>query len=652
MIIEQIQVSNFRSFDNCTVDLGGIQAIVGRNNVGKSNLLKAINLFMEASKRLLSEDCFHHHNTDDPIRIRLCFTDLNEWEKQQFQGWLYGDDTLIVERVFKKTGEDDYDISRAAIVKEPEPEWLKKSEINGDNIDEWWPNQDDLTVNGLDFGGQLGTSKPLVGEWEDAAEEFVEEHREALPFEEKRRHNPKGYKGVLKGALPEFILVPAVREMSEASKITKSSPFGQLIHSVLSRIEEDRKDDVRDRIGEVEGLLNRGEDRLEAIEDFESDLNDAIKDINQVDVEIAMEVPELDDLLETAELYAHDGTRTPVEDKGHGLQRSMIFTILRAYSDLATEQGEETASKSRIFAFEEPEIYQHPQSQRTLLSVFREIADSGDQILYTTHSSHFVNVSRFDEVCIMRKDGADENFCTEPTQLGVDQMLEDLEARKGVEGTPEGMRNQYANAFDTGISEGFFADKVVIVEGQSEKYILPIYARLLDYDFDRQNVAVVYGGGKGQLDRLLRIFAGFDIPTYLIFDGDKNNDDNQITDKTLELLRLMNQEVQKVTQLEDQIEDTFAVWGSKLETVLQQEIDQYDALAQEVRDHWGPVGKPLRHRFMAVQIEKKVSKGEAQPEDLVPPSIREVIEKIRVLDTPVEILEQTTPEAAPTVPTN
>lgn len=317
MIIDQIQISNFRSYDNSTVEVGSLQAFVGRNNVGKSNLLKAINLFMEASKRLLSEDCFHHHNTDDPIRITIQFSNLNEWERQKFEDWLYNEDTLIVEREFEKTGEDDYDINRAAIVREPEPEWLKESVISVKMIKEWWEKQDELTVNGLDFGTTLGTSRPNVGEWKDAAAEFVEEHQADVGFE---RTKSSITKSVLNEALPEFILVPAVREVSEASKVTKTSPFGQLINSVISRVAESRRQEAEEAVAKVESLLNRGEDRLAAIDEFEDNLNESIQEVYDVDLEITMDVPELDDLLETAQVYARDGTRTPIESKGHGLR--------------------------------------------------------------------------------------------------------------------------------------------------------------------------------------------------------------------------------------------------------------------------------------------------------------------------------------------
>jgi hypothetical protein len=108
-----------------------------------------------------------------------------------------------------------------------------------------------------------------------------------------------------------------------------------------------------------------------------------------------------------------------------------------------------------------------------------------------------------------------------PMELPISTMIADLKKRKGIEASEQGLREQCSHAFNPFINEGFFADKVVIVEGPSEQYVLPIYAEALDYDFNRHNLSVVHAEGKGQMDRLWRVFNGFNIPTYLWFDGDK-----------------------------------------------------------------------------------------------------------------------------------
>ena len=139
----------------------------------------------------------------------------------------------------------------------------------------------------------------------------------------------------------------------------------------------------------------------------------------------------------------------------------------------------------------------------------------------------------------MRRGKRQDGFRSSPSQLFINDFIVDLKTRKNLVATELGIREQYSNAFNPMINEGFFADKVVIVEGASEQYSLPIYADCFDYDLNRNNVSVVHSDGKGPIDRILRIFSGFGIPCYTWFDGDKNNKDKETTDKTLETSRTL-----------------------------------------------------------------------------------------------------------------
>ncbi len=102
-------------------------------------------------------------------------------------------------------------------------------------LKKWWSQRDSLRINGCDFVEFVGGTKPNVGTWKQKAKEFMEEYKYAIPFSLKEIENPKGYPGVLKGALPEFIYVPAVRDISDEAKVSRNNPFGQLINSILEK---------------------------------------------------------------------------------------------------------------------------------------------------------------------------------------------------------------------------------------------------------------------------------------------------------------------------------------------------------------------------------------------------------------------------------
>jgi predicted ATP-dependent endonuclease of OLD family len=212
----------------------------------------------------------------------------------------------------------------------------------------------------------------------------------------------------------------------------------------------------------------------------------------------------------------------------------------------------------------------------------------------------------------------------------MNDMLVDLKIRKNTDGTEEVIRELYSNVFNPMINEGFFADKVVVVEGPSEQYSLPIYSDILGYNLDRNNVSVVHSDGKGEMDRVLRVFNGFKIPTYLWFDGDKPSNDSGIKNKTLELLELLGDPISKIEDLETKITDRYTVLENKLETTLSNEIKDYENLMEEAGIIFGQNRLPLKHRYIARKLKKRVDNSEPY-EEVLPKTIIEIVENVKNL---------------------
>lgn len=327
-----------------------------------------------------------------------------------------------------------------------------------------------------------------------------------------------------------------------------------------------------------------------------------------------------------------DGFRNAVENKGHGLQRAVIFTILRRYAEYMTS-APDGKKRNLILAVEEPELYMHPQAQRTIRRVFRRISESGDQVIFSTHSSLLVDVAYFDE--IIRLEISLNNISSKKTtasrawQLPMSKMIGDIETRlpnlKGTV-TSESMRDLYSHAYNPRRNEGFFASKIILVEGVTEEYSLPVYADALpNCAFDPQGISVVECGGKGTMDRLFRIFNELHIPCYLLFDYDSGNSDKNITDKSKELLALAGESKDAPQSLF--VADGVACFPNKWEVDLKGEIPNGDTLVAEARKELGlndDTGKPLIARYVARKLT-------SQNPPVVPPSLKSILEKAVVV---------------------
>lgn len=643
MRLTHIHIQNFRSCRNVTLELGGMHALVGANNTGKSSVLRALDFLFNPSTKSLNEESFWNKDTSLEIRVEAIFSDLTDKEKEMLNAYLKPDGTFHMARSARrgaKSGDSDSDTEQAEDkigvgqhYKKPipEPEWLQESKINGKNITEWWKTEDQLAVDGVRFADGV-TKKPGVEEWKEKAKEFIAANADKIPMQDEWVDNPKGYANVLKGTLPFFVLVPAVRDVSEESKGTKSSPFGKLLYAILDTITQEKRANIEGILGEVAKQMNRsgGDERVPLISETEKQLNTLLNDFfTGCDLEIEFETPTLEVLLSAPKLYVDDGFRNAVENKGHGLQRAVIFTILRRYAEYMTSSAD-GKKRNLILAVEEPELYMHPQAQRTIRRVFRKIAEGGDQVIFSTHSSLLVDVAYFDEIIRMESrlesDNGKRTTVNMAWQLPIARMIGDLETRfpnrKG-KVTPESMRDRYSHAYNPRRNEGFFASKILLVEGVTEEYSLPIYADALpNCAFDPQGISVVECGGKGAMDRLFRIFNEFHISCYMLFDYDSGNSDKNIIDKSKELLTLAGESQDAPQSLF--VADCIACFPKKWESDLKGEIPDADILAGEARKELGlsdDSGKPLIARYIARKLTERTP-------PVVPPSLKTIIEKV------------------------
>lgn len=222
------------------------------------------------------------------------------------------------------------------------------------------------------------------------------------------------------------------------------------------------------------------------------------------------------------------GLEFQASNLGMGVQASISIAILKAYSEL------NLANKSPIF-IDEPELFLHPQAQRNFYKILRDLSEDkygvngtlvreGTQVFYTTHSPNFLSAGKFNEIFLVRKTKEKGTFLR---YAKVSDFIADLKTRNNIESSADDLLLHYKNAYEnTGdtqkANEGFFAKKIILVEGQSETLLLPYLFDLVGFDFIKEGISIVRCGSKSELDRFYRLYSEFGIPCYVIFDGDKH----------------------------------------------------------------------------------------------------------------------------------
>ena len=155
-----------------------------------------------------------------------------------------------------------------------------------------------------------------------------------------------------------------------------------------------------------------------------------------------------------------------------------------------------------VFLIEEPELFLRPQTQRYLYRRLRALAAGGNQILYTTHAPAFLNVARLEELVIVRHSARRGTHIVQPEPLESDEAF------------------RVVSEFDAERSELFLARSVILVEGRTEKLVLPTIFAALGHDVDRAQVSIVECGGKSNIPVFARICKACRIPFVVVHDRD------------------------------------------------------------------------------------------------------------------------------------
>ncbi len=270
MKLKWVQIKNYRSCKDVTINISSMQALVGANNAGKSSIIRALDFLFNPSTTKVDEETFWNGDTELQIWVEAFFNELSDGEKEddKLKPFLRPDDTFHIARSATWKIEEPEEegappgdgkpiISQHFCKPMPKYEWLQEGQISGNSITEWWKNKDDLRVGDADFLDYVGTTKPKVRVWKEKAKEFIENHLSTEDFDDAWNDNPQGYAGVLKGTLPHFIFVPAVRDITDEAKVTKTNPFGKLLYAVLESVTAQQKAELETTLEGLQKRLNR-----------------------------------------------------------------------------------------------------------------------------------------------------------------------------------------------------------------------------------------------------------------------------------------------------------------------------------------------------------------------------------------------------------
>lgn len=538
MHLRRFDIRNFKAIEFASLEWDQLLVFIGENNCGKSSILAALACFLSGSG-IRDASLFRRHLTDQQHAIELTgyFDHVTEHEAQQqaVRGRMTNGEWVLKKRYWFEQSDGD----------DPDRGGWKEQLFSFSSLESFtgWPEPDTAwSAFPADYQGLIEQlpSRPVrvSNAAREALKDLVRTHRPDLIGQRPPEWvpNPGGggnWKSNANSIIPRAIFVRAVHEASDETNAKDASTYGKLINLIVERQLSRRPEmaALRTAIDNVLTLFRPDDEHPERqaqeIRQLQQRINRGLSEVIGGEAFIRTEAPEVQSLLlPSTSLVIKDplaGIDTEVGHQGHGLQRTLVITLLQL---LAEEQVEPPADgnqgvlpRASVLLVEEPELYLHPQMERLMRDVlYRLAAQPGMQVACCTHSPVFLDIAeRYRAIVRMSKLPSGDAQCQ--------QVTHDLFPDPGDRGERE--RLQTVGRFHPTVNELFFAKHIVLFEEFSAIAALERGAALLGlfgrHQRLRREVAFIDCDGKKNITAFQRVLNAFSIPYRVLHDMDTNN---------------------------------------------------------------------------------------------------------------------------------
>lgn len=502
--------------------------LIGKNSCGKSNILRALKFFFTASARSASLDDVCKFPDDDGTWVECTFDNLTDSEREEWPDkYLRADGSVKIRRTVTVDG-DRLRTTLHGYTQRPAAPWLQEDYADYADVERW----NELGIDVAEYA-ELGRRGGVTREaFKNFCAEYVRRHADELEMvEELSETELRGRQSTAANLLPHFIFVPAVGEIVSVIYGRQTSLLNEIVTAVIEIGKSNPLyETAQVGLSAATELVNPSPQRLQTLTSIEQDLEQKLQSWPGTKVTIRTEIADLAKILvDGLVLAVDDGHDTNLADKGDGIQRQILFRVFQLYADFKAQRGIFAPTdgvpvadrRSSIVAFEEPELFLHPQAQEQFYDDLLTVSET-DQVFLSTHSSFLVRLEHAEGIHIVRRPSP-----TSPTKItsadadwldaGDRQRLKEIELCSGE------------------ISKVFFADRVIVTEGPEDVIYLVGTAKHHADCMNRQ-VTVVQVGGKPRIPPMQKVLNAFRIPYVVACDRDPGNSSSEEKSRDIEAL--------------------------------------------------------------------------------------------------------------------
>ena len=501
MYLARLFIKNYRSIKELDLTFAkGKNVLVGRNNAGKSNVIKAIDLVLgeysptyTKSENVTESDFYSWHEGVFGEKVVQSANDMFIWcELRRDIGEplnydeMYKANSLVIYTRLEGWTVDNKPIKQAARISQHALPYSYEPifDLNEDNADRDWIVTRKRELQPLEkqfddkyhFAFAFRATKDAYG--------HITKDMRFLYREDESSDWVLAFRAPIRNELLQSAIIPAFRDPGSQLRLNNWTWYGRLMRHLTAG--QEGSTELQSAMEQVKTVADR------IFAEAKEQTTASTLDLAFPDTELHFQfnTETRADLYKSAALYVDDGYKSQLSDKGSGIQSAIVIGLFQYYTRAVN------TITSALLCIEEPELFLHPHARKVISNRLDNFLDGNKhQVILSTHSEEFIRSTEGDlHVVRIRKDAGG----TQATSINYREFKPVLLFEKQ--------------------NELFFADKVIACAGYHDFILKAVAEELFPGQLEEQNISVISVGHKRYLSQLVELLLQLGVKCFVFAD--------------------------------------------------------------------------------------------------------------------------------------